>query len=232
MPYRRTYGKKKPYRSAAKKTYKRKSTTNYGAAALNAIKGFALKKLKQKLGLNTESKFFDATISGQVATTTLALACDPHDLLAQGNTTSTRNGDSVRLTHFRMKGHVTHNTLDAAATQTRILVTYQPEAPGASILAAASMLQNTSLINSPYAQNLAGLVVLYDEILITDAQDTVARFEFDYHPLDHHLRWTTGDTTGAAANMNRGPMKVFIMTTSASNAPNVTAYIRSYFVDN
>jgi len=47
MPYRRTYayGKKRP----AYKKRARKASTAYGTLALNALKGYALAKLKQKL---------------------------------------------------------------------------------------------------------------------------------------------------------------------------------------
>lgn len=235
MPYRRTYGKKPAYRAAAKKSYKRKASTNYGTMALDAIKGYALKKLKQKLGLNTESKYIDSTMSGLGTTATLAVGLDPIDGLAQGNTTLTRNGDSVRLTHLRIKGHVTVNALDTGTRQVRIIVGYQPKCPAATQLGASAILTTVTNINSPYASNLVGWQAIYDEIILVNplgADDSTKRWHFEWHPENCHVRWTVADTTGTFANTEEGAIRVFIMADGASNFPNVTAYCRAYFVDN
>lgn len=159
MPYRKkstTYRRRKTYRNAV--------LPSMGATAISMIKGYALKALKNKLGLNTESKYWDKT-SSTTGAATLTLITQPQDLIAQGNTTTTRNGDSIRLTHMNIRGHIVHNAVDTAAGQTRIIITNQPVCPGTSQLAAASILQDVTNINSPYAQNLSGLQILFDKTL-------------------------------------------------------------------
>ena len=92
----RRYASKKRY--VAKRKYAPKRSVSYGTQAINMIKGYALTKLKQKLGLNTEQKYVDN--SGVVTCTgTLVLKIQP-PTIAQGTHVDERVGAGVRITRW------------------------------------------------------------------------------------------------------------------------------------
>lgn len=87
-------------RTTRKRTTRRKPTSlvrRIAPAAIATVGGFALKVLKNKLGLNTETKFLDTIeASTTIGTTMAAMAYTLQ--VPQGNTCNDRSGSDFRLT--------------------------------------------------------------------------------------------------------------------------------------
>jgi len=220
-------------RRPAKRTYRKKKSSGITTGkAFAHLGGRALKILKSQLGLNTESKYLDTVTSTTCGAATLTAFQNPI-IIPQGLTTVTRIGDSLRLTRMNIRGFITHNAADTAGQLVRILITYQPKSPGASILAASDMLQDVTNVNSPLAQNLSGLTVLWDKTFMTSTNvNPIQTFKYKYAPLNHHIRWGTGDTTGAQAALEEGCIRIFTLSHNGVNTDSCAMYTRVYYVDN
>lgn len=197
-----------------------------------------LKVLKKKLGLNTENKNYDLAISGTTSGTLAALFY-PTNALAQGSTNNTRSGNSLRITHWKMKGGIYTSTLNGQGQRVRIIATYQPKmsTPGTEVTN-TQLLQTNTDVDSFYKTDLQDCQIIYDKTYTLTPQysnqQVVLPFKFHWRPsYDHgHVIWTDADTTGVTANVVAGLLKVFILTDQAANFAFLTGRSRVYFVDN
>lgn len=230
---KRTY-KKKTYRK--KRTY-RKKPQSWGAAAVSAIGGIALKILKNKLGLNTEAKYLDTVMGSTTVTSATWTGLTPSIVIPQGNTTNTRSGNNCRMTHFSQKLTIRSGS-SGNAVRVRLVGFVQPRMQSAgAIFAAADIFEDaTAQINTPLNMNTNGYRVICDktfEIAADPNEGSTRQINFNYKPLSHEIEWSSGDTAGLTTQLLRGYIKFFIMTDAAGGAePTFTAYTRVRFVDN
>lgn len=228
--------RKKTYR---KKRYtKRKPSTSYGTIALNALKGYALNKLKSRLGLNTESHWVD-TVETNIGTgSTLSVMANPL-VIPMGDTVNTRTGSSVRLTSMVVRCRIQANTAATTGTFVRVIFARIKDIRGTGF-PAANILDDTQRITSHYNMgdraDAIGYTILFDKtfkIEINGQTGDIAQFMFKYKPTVHHLKWISTDTTGALTNLMSDQVRGFIMTSeTGANTPNYWADYRVKFVDN
>lgn len=217
-----------------KKSYKAKGKTvgGYIDKGISTISKYGLRILKNKLGLNTESKFLDIATTGTFAST-LGLGADLIDGIAQGLTPITRTGDTIRVTHVNLCMKIVHNTSNAYSCASRVIITYQPKSPATTQLGSSAVLTTTTNICSPYSMNLSGLNILFDKTYITSfSNDMTCIFNWKYNPTNHHARWTIADTTGAAANLEEGALKLHLMDDQGTYHNTWQFFARVYYVDN
>lgn len=228
---RSKYSRGRTYRKGSRRPTSK--WRKYAGKALTHLGASAVKTLKNKLGLNTENLYVDIN-STTTLTTSLAMQISPHEGITQGDTSSTRSGRSIRLTHWTYRGHIYHNVSNTAGSQHRCIITYQPMSPATTVLGASAVLQSQTNINSPYAINLAGLKILFDKTFVTSsATNPIQKFKFKYSPLQHHIRWTSADTTGVLANVEEGAVQVFWFSNEVGvNYSTIYSYSRMYYVDN
>lgn len=231
---------------------KRKTTTRKRAQAptkslatqvVSAIGGYALKRLKAKLGLNTETHYNTVATATFTPTTTLAKQIDiltsaaiPQDDTAQG-----RAGQGVRVTRWHLKGTLDNGAANLLTTRVRIIICRNKGVGlGASALVIADILERTTDINSPHLiDQTADVAYLYDRTFFFDPSaqggtPQTINWEWNWKPLSHHLRWTAADTTGTSADLLDGLVSVFMMSDAftASNAPTLNIARELYWVDN
>lgn len=233
MPYkRRTPYKKRTYRK------RRAPRSSFGSAALSALKGFALAKLKSKLGLNTEKKWLD-TIETNVGTNSTCVAMAYALTIPQGDTVNARNGQSIRMTGYQCRIRIQANAAATTPCYVRIMFVKFKDTRGTTP-ASSDFLDATNRITSLYDMGDAaasiGYSVLYDRtvpINIYTSDDSTKFLVFNYTPLSHHLKWDATDTTGNVSSLQDGFIRGFIMTSETGvNTPNYFADHRVKFVDN
>jgi len=227
----RTYSNKKRYVAKRKYAPKRR-TASYGAQAISLIKGYALAKLKQKLGLNTETKYVDN--SGVVTCTgTLVLKIQP-PVIAQGSAVDERSGAGVRITKVEQRLNI---LADAAATNgcnVRVITVRHLHAGNPNV---ADILQQPSDITSPLHNNLKAnhIELISDRVYPVSypgAGNPAVYVNNVYQRANWQLEWTDADTTGAVANMINGGISTHMMIDNVTTSPDITYTQRYWYVDN
>jgi len=208
--------------------------------ALATISGFALTKLKQKLGLNTESHWLD-TVETNVATTSSALTMAYPYVIPIGDTVNSRTGRSVRVTSYKVRGRIQANTAATSGCLVRILFVKWKDIRGRSTgLIGSDFLDDPARITTQYnmgdTADATGYTVLYDKtfsISINGQDGDTHQFNFIYKAPNFHLQWESTDTTGAQASLMSDTVRGYIYTSEAgANTPNYWCDHRCRFVDN
>lgn len=257
------YSRKRKYQSkGARKSSRRAGTsrskrvsTGFGAAIDEGIKHLsrtALLALKSKLGMNAETKYVDAATTGFTVGALDDLQQSQFNncqtAIAQGLTAQQRSGDSCRMTRFLLHGQLVASSAASRQVQVRVMIVNCGKVP-ASLVTAADLLQDPTDVNSPLTDDPVNTVkVLLDRTVQvgTNAPSTslgnsaapIQPFEFNYTPLDHHIRWTAADTAGTQANCIEGNIQVWMMSSSIggiplpSSTPTLSLWNRVEFVDN
>lgn len=227
--YKVKRGKRRPRRNrrkAAKKPFY-KSSSFWSKAAHLGLTG-----VKALLGLNTESKWLDTTSTGTTSTTLTAMQYEL--LVPEGTTANSRTGDGFRLTHYRTRIALQCGVASTGTYVVRVICVYQPIVNN-NVIAASEILQSTTNYISPYNMDTEGYKILADKLFYISpagVEGDHATFEFDYSPENHMVKWSTSDTTGASANLERGNIRCFIMTNATGTPPDYSMYSRIHFVDN
>lgn len=210
---------------------------------LRGVGDISLTMLKNKLGLNTETKFLDTDLSAAPATTALTLTqflTPTQTLIAQGLTTKTRNGDQIRMTRFRVQGQVINGPANIVQNTTVRIIGVNWGTSPASVVSISDVLEATSTMESLYAMDPPhSHTIIYDKMFPLGptgnfALPNVYNWSFDYKPMAHHIKWNEGDTAGTEANILRGYVVFYAICSAftAANAPTITTYSRIEFVDN
>lgn len=219
MPPRRTFRRRRPtrrYRS------KRGGVWNIAKKAASKI---------VKYYLNPEYKYLD---NEQIVTPVLAGTVVPDiSLIANGDTDTDRDGNSIKLTSQMFRGTVTKN---AAATSTKFrLVMFSDVSSAGSTPSATDVLQNigggsTDLINSPVNRlNGARFHIWYDHTWVLDSDNPKRHIQF-YKKMQHHIHYLDG--TAASSALGQGALYLLAISDEAANWPSFTYTNRFRFLDN
>jgi len=236
MAYTRRSTRRPTYRK--KRTYRKKAPASFSSTALSALKGYGLKILKSKLGINTEYHWLDTQDISVTTTSTCSPMAYPLTI-PQGDSPNQRQGATVRLTSYVCKIRIQPNTAGLIPCHVRVIfVKFSPtrgSSPTASFFLDSST-RTTSHYQMGDSANAIGYTILYDKTVtvpLYTAAEKVPDLTFSYTPLDHHLKWDSADTTGNASNLAEGFVRGYIFTSDTSaNGPVYTADHRIKFVDN
>jgi len=155
----------------------------------------------------------------------------------QGDTTITREGNSIKIQKFRLKYFIKHNSSQTAATHHRIMVIRDMQNQGATITA-ADVLETVATSNAPCAfrdftngplQNKR-FAVVYDHHLVTDPYN-LGRVVSEDISHDVHVYYRGTDATVASAG-NGAYFFLAICSDSGANLPTVLFNTRFEFTDN
>jgi len=221
---RRNYRPKRPRRA--------KASPSFGAQAITALKGYALLKLKQKLGLNPESKFVD--VAGNTTSTSTLASRIAMATIPQGNTIGTRSGASIRISKVETRISAVATAGATAGTNIRIIQLRhsQPSAPGV-----AEILESTTDIASPINNEAKdnGITILRDEVLSLGTAlsgNSAVYTQWTHVGLADHVVYPDADTTGLPADTVKGLIATYWFCDNITSAPYFTAKSRYWFVDN
>lgn len=233
MAPRRSFRKKRTVR-------RRKASSPTAAGIVQAIKGFALLKLKQKLGLNTETHWQDSTETTVATSNTCLSMVYPYSIPVD-DTVNGRTGNTVRCISYTVTGRIQANTAATTGCLVRIFFVKFKDVRGRlGSLDATDFLDSTTRITTKYNMgdnvDAIGYTVLYDrtfKISVNGQDNDTQPFHFEYKALNYHLKWQASDTTGAIGNLMSDAVRGFIMTSeTGANTPNYWADHRVRFVDN
>lgn len=237
MPYRKSSYRKKTY----KKTYKKRQPYQvHGAKLVEALGAMAITKLKSKLGLNTETHWFD-TVETNVSVTSTCLSMANPLIIPVDDTVNGRTGNQVRAISYQVKGRIQANTAATAGCLVRLIFVKFNDVRGrVTALDGTDFLDAPTRITSKYnmgdTADAMGYVVLYDKtfkVSVSGQDNDTVPFSFNYSPTAWHLKWTAGDTTGLQSNFQSDSVRGFIYTSEpGANTPNYWADHRIRFVDN
>lgn len=181
--------------------------------------------------INIETKFLDTVqVSTNISTTGGAIVISE---IAQGVTSQTRIGDSVKIQHIEVRGRVNVNPV-AANSLVRVLVFRDLDGSGVPP-ATSDVLELTGAVSAPLSpykyRNLQRFSVLYDEIF--ELQGTVqgtAGIPFIYSSAHSgHILYL--GTTAASASDGKGTLYVLAVSDEATNTPSLAFYSRITFTD-
>lgn len=217
----------------------KKSPLNLAAGKfVDHLGAAAVKKLKEKLGLNTElHKFYDNLSLAPTTTLTVWL---PPPVIPQGTTNPTRVGDSCRVVSNKHRIVLSNLSTTACTVFFRMIATYRHEGYYGTPIDVNDILQTTTAISSFHSPNITGndIRVLYDKTVGLESSLTgVARkfidVNFDLH--EQHLEWQVSDTTGANSALNAGAIEWLFMygaIGTVTGAPGILVQREVDFVDN
>jgi hypothetical protein len=181
--------------------------------------------------INIETKFLDTVqTSTNINTTGGAIVISE---IAQGLTSQTRVGDSLKIQHIEVRGRVNVNPA-AANSLLRVLVLRDLDGAGTPP-ATSDVLELTGAVSAPLSpykfRNLQRFSILYDEVF--HMQGTVQGtagipFVFSSAHAGHILYL---GTSAAAASDGKGTLYVLAVSDEATNTPSLAFYSRILFTD-
>lgn len=177
--------------------------------------------LRKTLGLaRPELKWVDQVATINAVTSTLALQPfqNVFPLIPQGDGPNQRDGDSVMMKSFHIKGSVAGQTGNNAYSRVRILVVDWLTTKYNDVVtdAGASILENTTQVDSFYTKTPSyPHKVVYDKTFNLGIFNTanpltkLHSIDFAYRPKNHVIEWSKTDTLGAQVNVYRGFVAVY-----------------------
>ena len=227
------YGKRMAYRPKRRAPKRRRtSAPSTGAALLAALKGYALTKLKQRLGLNTETKFVD--VGGSATATTSLVTRIVSPTIPQGSAVGGRNGAGVRVTKVEQRINVEANVAATKGCNIRV-ITVRHRHQGTP--AVADVLQLSTDISSPIHNNLAAnhIELISDQLhYVGPALSSNSSIQIinTFQRANWQMEWTDADASGVPANLINGAIVTMWMVDNVTTAPAFISTNRVWFVDN
>lgn len=221
---RRNSGRSKPSR-------KPDAVGQYASDAWSLAKRTAVGLNEIRKLINIETKFLDVVqVSTNIGTTASVFSISS---IAQGLTSTTRVGDSLRIQHIEVKGRINVNPL-ASNSLARVLIFRDLDGYGTAPTG-ADVLELDAAVSAPLSpykfRNLQRFSVLYDELF--EVQGTVQGtagipFAFDSSHQGHILYL---GTAAAAASNGKGSLYVLCVSDEATNTASLAFYSRFTFTD-
>jgi hypothetical protein len=198
--------------------------------ARDAAKALAMAKSIKRL-VNTEIKCSELTASGTAITNSGVIK--QLTALAQGDTSITRDGDSLRILKSTLRMVLVKN---ASATQTNVRIIVVRDRMNQGAAPAVTDILNTA---SPYfgiaieQKNRDRFTFLYDKLFCINqlvASTTMAVQDVFHVNNPKHVHYSGVDATDASA----GPGSVWLLAIAneATNEPSISYSFRMEFVDN
>ena len=156
----------------------------------------ALKKVN-KIIRNTEKKFIDTEVSGNISTT---VTINPISLAGQGDTASSREGNKIVFNSIQMK-YTWKMSQSATATRCRIMLVQDKQVNGA-VFTINDLLESSATgtaIISPL--NLDGAFrfrVLYNKVHTLSSEGSVVQYKEMFKKINIKARYSNSGGTIAA----------------------------------
>lgn len=150
----------------------------------------------------------------------------------QGDTSSTRDGRSVKLTSWFMRA-ILYNSASATSDTTVRMVLVHDKQVNQSLASASDIVENVGLTGLMNRDNADRFKVLFDKtfILKPSYSGEVANISFQkYIPLNLHIKYD--GTGGGIADITSNELLLFTVSNQATNTPTIAYRTRVKFVDN
>ncbi len=215
----RRYNKRKP-------RYPRLSLANEISTAQKALSvALSVKKL-----INVEFKNHD--VSGTTVSVTVAPIIVPLTNIAQGDTTITRDGASLKVMSLRCSYSLNANA-SAQNTLVRVMIVIDRQTNEAIYTGGDLLLDVTSGDNIVSPRNLNNntrFKVLYDRVHAFTELGVSSNHRLFYKKLNLKLRFD--NAAGAITSLTQSSMSFVFMSNQSTNTPTITHANRIRFIDN
>jgi len=183
-------------------------------------------RLAKKM-FNTENKYLDTANSAAVSSTgglTLLNA------MAQGNTASTRLGDTVRYNFIEWNFVVTINAA-ATASQLRLCIFRDEQPNGQASPVAGYMANPNSVVSMVAFTDVTRFHTFVDEIIEVSSAGPATLTLRGSKGLGFHTNYGLSNN-GNVTDISKNSLNLFLVSNEATNTVSVNYYIRLLFVDN
>lgn len=211
--------------SGARHAYKRRPA--YYNARIRSKAGQALKiAMATRALVNVEYKLHDVGVALTPSSSGLVSAIS---LLPQGDTTLTRDGNSVKMTSCQIRIRATQHS-SAADTMVRVILFSDSQQQGvvptvASVLAGADPDGFPNIIDFPSRFQ----IVKEWNIQLSNTGMASANRQ-SYFKMNHHLKFEGSGST--QAEQRKGNLYLLSISTEATNTPTVQLDARLRYIDN
>ncbi len=217
MPYRKSYNKKRSYTSRA------------GSALSIAHKALTTALMVKRL-LNVEFNHHDVQTNLQAIGTTATITQLSN--ISQGDTSTTRDGDSIKITAISGKYDFLTNP-SATVSIIRIMLVLDKQTNGA-IYSIGDLLEDTTaqdiLVTPLNLDNKHRFKILWSRKIHLSKTGEGGRTVKFYKKVSIKLRY--GTNLGTIADLNSDSLSLVMVSTQATNTPTVTSYTRLRYIDN
>lgn len=178
--------------------------------------------------VNSEVKKLDLTGSGTLTETTAGVL--HMTAIAQGDTDSSRDGNSVLCKYATIRGTLVHNVSGDSQQFCRLLVFVDKQQVSDTAPTLSPLLESTYPYVAPLNnESLGRFSVLYDRVFTLDAEHQATSFKINLDLTGHHVRF---NGTGTGDVQKGGIYFGFIGSQATSNYPTITYYSRLGYHDN
>ncbi len=193
----------------------------------------AYRMAKRALSLvNPEFKFLD-TLGTQTVIPEAAGTIVPLTNVAQGDTSSTRTGDSIKLTSLTMKANISMST---SSVQTHCVIFLVEDKQTNSALYTTSQLltdvtQHDSIVSSLNLDNKYRFRVIKRWNFTLEDNGKQSKYIKFYHRFHekYHLRYD--GNAGTIADLSSKSLSLLFIGNEGTNRPNITFNIRIRYLD-
>lgn len=234
MAYRKTYGRKRYGRKRYGRKKKTFASTLYQGAS-TATKALAMAKTafstasKLRGIINSEKKKYDANSGGAVNLDTSGGAVVNCTAIAQGDTITSRNGNSILAKYLSVRGTMYINTLTNAICYVHVVQDNQQVGDTTPSWGDVfTQVYGHPLLNSATAGRFTILATKCVSLQAGQAYSQPLSFDL---PLNHHVRYNGTATT----DIQKGGIYVFAVSEYAPGAatkPQISAWSRLTYYDN
>lgn len=208
---------------------------------LTRVASAGIERLKERLGLNTETKYLFDSAGGTLGTAFGTILSLP--VIPQGSTGITRNGASLRVVRQRLRWVFNTAATGTAACLVRLFILYKDMAVGNTATPASAYLNDPTTWLSPqaygYLASLDGVKCLFDKtyrITTLAADAPMVQDELVVELPEQEMEYTTADTTGAIGDLKRGDFEIYAAyggnVAAITTAPTFGIQRVTEFVDN
>lgn len=198
------------------------------------VMGVARQAAKQivKYYLNPEYKFLDYTTAASPITPSSAgtVIANPV-LLALGDTSTDRNGNSIKVTSFMLRATINKH-VTPLSTRCRVIMFSDVSSAGAipSIGALLQTITNDDGVISPLNRvNGSRFRVMFDKVYTMDNNTPTKGINF-FKKMSHHIKYLDGTST--VTSLGQHPIYLAFISDQTANLPTVELYTRLRFLDN
>lgn len=185
--------------------------------------------MKLKSLINVEFKYHDVQNGHQVTSTGTVINLN---LIAQGDTTLTRDGAQFRNKSMEIRFDVTEGVTLGQTTVTRVMLGIYKNVNGVA-LTPADIVQNLNVRSQRNYDNQKNVIILKEWDMVTStSQSNNTAYRHHYTEVDLITRYQTAATSGSILGMEQGNLFLFTIGSVVSGGPTFNLETRLRYIDN
>lgn len=149
---------------------------------------------------------------------------------AQGDSESTRDGQSCRIKSLRLLGHI---KLHASATDTQVrFIVFTRHVVNGTLPAVTDVLRIADVQALPNTDNRGDIKILLDKTWCLSTASAPRVVVDWYRKMNLEVLYTRGTTTGGIASLEHNGLFVCVVSSESTNTPAVNIATRCRYIDN